>query len=56
MRAWMQRMQELPNHDEVHCFNYALGDIKTEPNSMERFMSAIGQAMAALSDLKSITI
>lgn len=56
MRAWVQRMKELPNHDEVHCFNSTLGDIKTKPNSMERFVGAITEAMAAVSGLKSITI
>lgn len=56
MRAWVQRMKELPKHDEVHCFNSMLGDIKTKPNSMERFMGAITQGMAALSDVESITI
>ncbi|XOV83795.1 MAG: glutathione S-transferase family protein [bacterium] len=55
MRAWVQRMKELPSHDEVHRFNSALGDIKTEPNSMARFTGAITQAMAALSDLKSVS-
>lgn len=56
MRAWAQRMNELPYHDEIHCFNRSLGDIKKEPNTMERFVDAIAKATAALSNLKSITI
>ncbi|MEM7077005.1 MAG: hypothetical protein AAF513_00125 [Pseudomonadota bacterium] len=56
MQAWMRRMRALPHHDTIHLFNIALGDIQTEPNSMERFTLASSQAIAALSDLPSVTV
>jgi glutathione S-transferase len=54
--AWLRRMRQLPHHDALHRYNQALGDIKTQPNSMERFTSAVSDAITALTDLKSVTI
>ncbi len=51
MHAWTRRMRDLPHHDDVHRYNLVLGDIKTVPNSMERFMGAVTEGMAALSAL-----
>lgn len=54
--AWIDRMRDLPKHDKVHRYNTALGDIKTVPNSMERFSEAVTQAFAVLSELPHVTI
>ena len=46
--AWLDRVAALPRHDAAHTYNIALGDIRTEPNSMPRFMVAVERAVAAL--------
>ena len=56
MYSWVRRMQDLPYHEEVHRYNSALGDIKSTPNSMERFSNAEAQAFGALSDLSSVEL
>ena len=54
--SWMKRMQKLPHHDSLHRFNFALGDIKTESNTMERFVSAIGESMNELTKLDGVVL
>jgi glutathione S-transferase len=51
LRAWLDRMAELPFHDAVHRYNIVLGDIRSRPNTMERFLGAAGAGVAALQDL-----
>ncbi|NOX52031.1 MAG: hypothetical protein GXP16_16070 [Gammaproteobacteria bacterium] len=54
--AWMARMTDLPHHDAIHSFNTTLGDIKTQPITMERFMGAIEVAMTDLVALPGVSI
>ena len=44
-------MAALPFHENAHRYNFALGDIKNEPITMERFMAAGEAGVAALTDL-----
>ena len=51
LRAWLDRMAALPFHENAHRYNFALGDIKNEPNTMERFVAAGEAGIAALAEL-----
>lgn len=48
LTRWLDAMQELPFHDEVHLYNTTLGDIQSEPNTQERLASAMSACLAAL--------
>ena len=48
IRRWLEAMQELPYHEQAHRYNSTLGDIRTEPNTIERFMEAGAAGLAAL--------
>lgn len=47
-RRWLAEMERLPYHDTIHAYNTALGDIATNPNTMERFTAAGEAGLAAL--------
>ena len=51
LRAWFDRMAALPFHENAHRYNLALGDIKNEPITMERFVAAGEAGLAALREL-----
>ena len=51
LRRWLGAMAELPYHEPVHSYNVALGDIRTEPNTLERFVAASAVGVAALEKL-----
>jgi glutathione S-transferase len=51
LRAWLDRMEELPFHENAHRYNVRLGDILSEPNTMERFVAATGAGIAALEEV-----
>jgi glutathione S-transferase len=53
LRAWLDEMQALPFHDEAHLYNTTLGDIRSEPNTVERMASAMGASLSALVGLAS---
>lgn len=40
IRAWLGEMEKLPHHEAAHRYNIELGDIASEPNTMERWMAA----------------
>ncbi len=48
VRRWLEAMDELPFRDVAHAYNEALGDILTEPNTLERFAGASAAGTAAL--------
>jgi len=48
---WLQAMARLPAHDSVHRYNTALGDILTQPITLERFIEANAVGLAALAEL-----
>jgi glutathione S-transferase len=48
VRAWLESMDKLPYCDVVHSYNKALGDIRTTPNTLERFIQAATVGMGAL--------
>jgi len=48
LTCWLDSMQELPFHHEVHLYNTTLGDILSEPNTQERMASAMSACLAAL--------
>jgi glutathione S-transferase len=51
LRAWLDRMAELSFHEPAHRYNFALGDIRSRPNTMERFVEANAAGVAALAEL-----
>ena len=48
LRDWLDTMSQLPHHDTAHTYNIVLGDIRTQPNTAERFLAALSAAAAAL--------
>ncbi len=48
IRRWLGEMEQLPFHDEAHRYNTTLGDIRTKPNTIERFVEANAAAVEAL--------
>jgi glutathione S-transferase len=51
LRAWLDRMEELPFHENAHRYNVALGDILSQPNTMERFITASVSGISALQEV-----
>jgi glutathione S-transferase len=51
LQGWLDRMEELPFHEPAHRYNIALGDILSEPNTMERFITATATGVAALEEV-----
>ena len=51
---WLQRMQDLPYYESIHRYNIALGDIQTQPNTMERFSRAVSEAFDTMFDLEYV--
>lgn len=48
---WLGEMAALPQHEPMHRYNLALGDIATEANTMKRMMSAIDEGLHALTEV-----
>jgi glutathione S-transferase len=48
VQRWLAAMEEVPFHDAVHRYNTELGDIRTRPNTPERYLQAMTAAFAAL--------
>lgn len=51
VRRWMAAMQKLPHHDTAHRYNLELGDIRTTPNTIPRYMSAVHAGLHALREV-----
>ena len=49
LRGWLEAMSKVPHHDTAHCYNTTLGDIATQPNTLERMLPAIAAATEAIS-------
>ena len=45
---WLEAMARLPHYETAHRYNVTLGDIATEPNTLERFLAANAAAVEAL--------
>ncbi len=56
LTAWMAEMRNVPHHDLVHRYNLELGDVRTQPNTMDRFMSASMAAVQALAEIEEVSI
>ena len=48
LSRWLDAMTQLPHHETAHRYNIVLGDIATEPNTIERFLGASAAAVEAL--------
>ena len=48
VQGWLERMQQVDSHDDVHVVLAELGDISQEPPSMERIKTANKRALQAL--------
>ena len=54
VNGWLERMRKLPHHDVSHSYNAALGDIKTKPNTIERFNTAVEISISELRKLDTV--
>ena len=50
IQMWLGEMEQLPFHEPAHRYNFVLGDIRTKPNTMKRFLEASVAGVAALGD------
>jgi glutathione S-transferase len=50
LHRWLDAMARLPRHDTAHHYNITLGDIRTEPNTIERYLGANAAAAEALAE------
>ena len=50
LRGWLDAMSRLPHHDTAHRYNVVLGDIRTQPNTVERYLGACSDATSALAE------
>ncbi len=50
IQRWLDAMAELPFHEPAHRYNLSLGDIRSTPNTMERFLAASEGGYAALEE------
>ena len=48
IQKWLAEMERLPFHEPAHRYNLVLGDIRTKPNTMKRFLEASIAGVAAL--------
>ena len=53
---WMSAMETVPHHNLVHRYNFELGDVRTQPNTMDRFMSASMAAVQAMGEIEGVSI
>jgi len=53
---WLEAMSNLPFHKVVHRYNLVLGDIRTTPNTMDRFIAAIEEGLEALDELPDVRL
>jgi hypothetical protein len=51
IQRWFAEMEKLPFHEEAHRYNVCLGDILTEPNTLERFLAASAAGQGALEEV-----
>lgn len=47
---WLDAMSMLPFHDVAHAYNIGLGDIRTNPNEVQRFTQVVDASVSALFD------
>ncbi len=50
VQRWLDAMQELPFHEQAHRYNSTLGDIRTQPTTIERFLKAGSAGLTALEE------
>jgi glutathione S-transferase len=50
IQRWLGEMEQLPGHERAHRYNTVLGDVRTEENTMERFLEANVAGVAALDE------
>jgi len=50
LQRWLGEMAKLPFHVEAHRYNVVLGDIVSEPNTLERFIRATAACISGLQD------
>ncbi len=48
IQRWFGEMEQLPFHDPAHRYNTVLGDIRTEENTLKRFLEASAAGVIAL--------
>ncbi len=55
LTRWLDAMRDVPHHDVVNAYNIELGDIRTRPNTLERFMAASETCIRAMCDTGLVT-
>jgi len=53
---WLDEMSRVPHHDTIHAYDLLLGDIRTNPNTMERFDAASQAGFAALRETGLVSL
>lgn len=48
LTRWLAAMREVPHHDAVNAYNIELGDIRTNPNTLERLVDASEKCIQAM--------
>jgi len=48
VEAWLDAISQVDHHDVVQAYNLALGDIRMNPNTKQRFAAASKAGMDAL--------
>ncbi|MEN8159665.1 MAG: glutathione S-transferase family protein [Myxococcota bacterium] len=51
IQRWLREMEQLPFHEHAHRYNLVLGDVRTQANTMERFVEASVAGITALADV-----
>jgi len=52
IQRWLDAMEKLPFHEPAHRYNLMLGEIRTQPNTLARFLAATTAGMAALDEAR----
>ena len=53
---WLTAMREIPFHDVIHTYNIELGDIRTTPNTFDRYWDATEKCVEALIETGLVTL
>ena len=56
LTRWLAAMREMPFHDVIHTYNIELGDIRTTPNTFDRYWDATEKCVEALIETGLVTL
>ena len=56
LTRWLAAMREIPFHDVIHTYNIELGDIRTTPNTFDRYWDATEKCVGAMIETGLVTL